>query len=241
MLEPADKAPSKCAVRKDVWVRIPPAAPAPEVLDFDCRASPPDITLCIDRRDVGAAYAYLLGMYLGDGCLTLAPRQVWRLRISLDARYPDIIDRCAAAMTETSGRITGRVRRAGCFEVYNNWKHWPCLFPQHGPGPKHLRDIELEPWQQVIAAVHPGELLRGLIHSDGCRAINRIVHDRNDELKRYEYVRYFFSNRSPGIRRVFTEACHALGVEVRPNNWFSLSVARRRSVAILEELVGPKR
>jgi hypothetical protein len=54
-------------------------------------------------------------------------------------------------------------------------------------------------------------------------------------------VRYFFSNRSPGIRRIFVGACRAIGVEARPNNWFSISVARRKSVAILEELVGPKR
>jgi hypothetical protein len=29
-------------------------------------------------------------------------------------------------------------------------KHWPCLFPQRGPGPKHTRKIELEEWQAII-------------------------------------------------------------------------------------------
>jgi hypothetical protein len=29
-------------------------------------------------------------------------------------------------------------------------KHWPCLFPQHGPGVEHKRSIELVPWQQRI-------------------------------------------------------------------------------------------
>jgi hypothetical protein len=241
VLEPVYRAVSNTAVRKDMWVRIPPAAPVPDLLEFDCRASPPDFTLCSDRRDIGASYAYLLGMYLGDGYLSLARRHVWRLRVSLDARYPNIIDRCAAAMTETSGRVTGRLLRPGCYEIYNNWKHWFCLLPQHGPGPKHDRVIELEPWQQTIAAVYPVELVRGLIHSDGCRAINRITHVRYDEIRRYEYVRYFFSNRSPGIRTIFIDACRAIGVEARPNNWFSVSVARRKSVAILEELVGPKR
>ena len=28
------------------------------------------------------------------------------------------------------------------------WKHWPCLFPQHGPGRKHERPIVLEDWQR---------------------------------------------------------------------------------------------
>ena len=240
MLEPVDSAVSNTAVRKDVWVRIPPAAPVPDLLEFDCRASPPDVTLCVDRRDIGASYAYLLGIYLGDGWLTLGPKRVWRLRVSLDARYPDIIDRSAAAMREVSGRITGRVLRIGCYEIYSNWKHWLCLFPQHGPGPKHRRAIELAPWQQAIASVYPVELVRGLIHSDGCRAINRITHLRNDEIKRYEYVRYFFSNHSTGIQQIFIDTCRAIGVEARPNNRFSISVARRESVAILEACVGPK-
>ena len=47
-------------------------------------------------------------------------------------------------------------------------------------------------------------------------------------------------NRSTDIQGLFVEACERVGVEVRPNNWFSLSVARRASVEILDELVGPK-
>jgi hypothetical protein len=42
----------------------------------------------------------------------------------------------------------------------------------------------------------------------------------------------------PGI---FGRACDQLGIEWRPNNPFSLSVARRGSVAPLDEFVGPKR
>ena len=34
------------------------------------------------------------------------------------------------------------------WEVYSFSKHWPCLFPQHEPGRKHERKIELMPWQQ---------------------------------------------------------------------------------------------
>jgi hypothetical protein len=68
-----------------MWVRIPPAAPLPPILDIECRATPPDESLCLDPRDVGGAYAYLLGLYLGDGTLCQAPRRVWRLRIVLAA------------------------------------------------------------------------------------------------------------------------------------------------------------
>src|SRR5919198_1197602 len=37
------------------------------------------------------AYCYLLGLYLGDGCLGIAPSQSPQLRITLDAAYPAII------------------------------------------------------------------------------------------------------------------------------------------------------
>jgi hypothetical protein len=36
--------------------------------------------------------------------------------------------------------------------------HWPHLFPQHGPGVKHKREIELEPWQERIVERHPDRL-----------------------------------------------------------------------------------
>jgi hypothetical protein len=32
-----------------------------------------------------------------------------------------------------------------------------CPFPQHGPGKKHKRRIELEPWQRIIVSQHPGD------------------------------------------------------------------------------------
>jgi hypothetical protein len=55
------------------------------------------------------------------------------------------------------------------------------------------------------------------------------------------YPRYHFSNASADIREIFRRACDRLGVEWRANNRWSLSVARRGSVALLDEFVGPKR
>jgi hypothetical protein len=50
-----------------------------------------------------------------------------------------------------------------------------------------------------------------------------------------------FSNHSADIRAIFGRACDALGIEWRPHNRWSLSVARRGSVALLDDFVGPKR
>jgi hypothetical protein len=188
---------------------------------------------CVDDRGLGRSFPYLLGLYLGDGMLTRAHRDVWRLRISLDAKYPVIIGCAEAAIVEVAARGVGRVARTGCIEIYSNWKHWICLFPQHGAGPKHLRQITLEPWQEHLVRQHPGQFLAGLIHSDGCRCVNRV--------KGHEYPRYFFSNLSADIRAMFVAACALVGVDSRPDGARNVSVARRESVAILDELVGPKR
>jgi hypothetical protein len=241
VLEPVDSAVSNTAVRKDVWVRIPPAAPLPPILDIECRSSPPDISLCMDPRDVGGAYAYLLGLYLGDGMLTAAPRRVWRLRIVLDQRYPLIIERCQWAIGEVAWRSAGKIQKTGCFEVYSNWKHWLCAIPQHGAGPKHRRPIELMEWQRQVVAAHPGEFVRGLVHSDGCRSMNRVRRPLKDGVREYAYPRYFFSNRSEDLRRLFAETCASIGVDTRPDGPYLVSVARRESVALLDSFIGPKR
>lgn len=47
---------------------------------------------------LSTAYVYLLGLYLGDGCISRGARDVFRLRIALDKKYPRIIAECAAAM-----------------------------------------------------------------------------------------------------------------------------------------------
>jgi hypothetical protein len=138
-------------------------------------------------------------------------------------------------MAEVLPNKVGRIRKTneGCWEVYSFSKHWPCLFPQHGPGRKHERKIELTPWQQELVALDPRPLVRGLLHSDGCRVLYWVNGT--------PYPRYHFSNVSADIRGLFGRACDQLGIEWRPNNRFSLSVARRESVALLDEFVGPKR
>ena len=209
--------------------------------DYECRASPPDVIACADPRNLGSSYVYLLGIYLGDGTLSLAPRSVWRLRIFQDQRYPGIVEEIDAAIASMTHRPSGRILKTGCFEIYSNWKHWICLFPQHGAGPKHLRRIELMVWQQQLVERHPTRMLRGLVHSDGCRAINRVHRPTLGGMKQYEYPRYFFSNSSGEIRAMFAAACGRLGIRCGPANHRNLTVARRRDVAFLDSFIGPKR
>jgi hypothetical protein len=91
-----------------------------------------------DLDALPASYVYLLGMYLGDGCLSAHPRGVFKLRISLDARYPGIAEECERAIRAVMPRNRiGYVGYGTWRELFTYSKSWPCLFPQHGPGRKH--------------------------------------------------------------------------------------------------------
>ena len=97
------------------------------------------------------AYAYLLGLYLGDGHITRHRRGVFALSVACGDVWPGLITAAKEALHDvvpTSG-VFG-VQRIGMTEVKSYSKHWPCLFPQHGPGMKHTRKIELAGWQRVI-------------------------------------------------------------------------------------------
>ncbi|TDQ48534.1 hypothetical protein EV190_11870 [Actinorugispora endophytica] len=190
------------------------------------------------------AYSYLLGLYLGDGYLSYAgdPRkEVWALRIFCCDGWPGLIRECVDTLTAVlPGHRIGTVPKTGCTEVVARWKHWPCYFPQHGPGKKHERRIELAPWQCDIVDRFPENLVRGLIHSDGCRITNRVKRTVAGREKWYEYPRYFFSNRSQDILELLGFNLDRLGVEWKMANTGNLSVAERDSVAFLDSFIGPK-
>ncbi|WP_432059020.1 transcriptional regulator [Streptomyces sp. S1] len=210
-----------------------PSAPCPR-----CRPLPgmPDDT---------AAYAYLLGLYLGDGCISDHPRGGHHLRIACADAWPGLIEACRSAVLAV--QPTGSaclLQKQGCVMVTSYGRHWKCLFPQHGPGKKHERPIRLEPWQQRIVADHPWQLVRGLIHSDGCRITNWATRLVGGERKRYEYPRYFFTNKSDDIRKLLGDTLDRLGVEwtttARGTVPYNISVARKASVALMDLHVGPK-
>ncbi len=178
-------------------------------------------------------YAFLLGLYLGDGYICKAGR-TYRLRVSLDARYPGVIADARASLERTFienavGEVHADSGSTVILSVYNS--HLPCLFPQHGVGPKHLRPIVLEPWQQDAVRAKPLDFLKGCIWSDGCTFINRTG--------RYEYLTYDFCNSSADIRNLFMNACEMAGVQYRSSR-DRVRVNRRLSVIRLQETIGTK-
>lgn len=184
-----------------------------------------------------AAYAYLLGLYLGDGYIAAHPRGVFRLRISLDPRYPEIIASCAQAIKAVlASAHVATQKRSGPWgkwiEIGSYSKSWPCLFPQHGAGRKHERAIELADWQVALVAQAPEQFLRGLIHSDGCRF-------ENTGRGGWRAPRYSFCNRSEDILALFCWACELLDL-----HWTeagdTIYVSRVADVARMDEFIGPK-
>ncbi len=193
----------------------------------------------------GPAYSYVLGMYLGDGHIASVRQGSTFLRIVLDRSYQAIVSECADALRllfPDSAVRRYEWDRRGITVVQVSSPVLPLAFPQHGPGRKHERAIVLESWQREITERHVHEFLRGLIHSDGSRVINRFsVKLPSGRVGRYRYPRYFFSNLSPDIRQLFSDHCDLLGICWTQSNSRNISVSHRDSVTILDSFVGPKR
>ena len=91
-------------------------------------------------------------------------------------------------------------------------------------------------WQEDIVDEVPALLLRGLIHSDGCRFINT-------GRAGWTAPRYSFVNRSTDIVTIFCAACDRLGIR-----WTTtlnrlttvVYVSRGADVALLDRYIGPK-
>ena len=186
--------------------------------------------------ELDGTYVYLLGLYLGDGSISSHRRGVYKLRITLDTKYPGIIMFAAIAMHEVrQGHIWVQRRRGqNCVDVAAYWKAWPCFFPQHGPGKKQDRPIELTDWQQVLVYRWPHRLLSGLIHSDGHRFVNT---GRGN----WRWPRYGFDQVSDDIRGIFCRTCDRLGLHWTQAGKHTIYVSRKADVARLDAFIGPKR
>jgi hypothetical protein len=190
-----------------------------------------------------ADYAGFLGFYLGDGCVSDLPR-TQRLRISLDLKYPDIIesarDLLSRCFPENPVDIV-EFHDGGCVNVSVYSSHLGCLLPQHGPGRKHERSIKLEPWQSRILKAEPWPFVRACIWTDGSAFINRTDVHRE---KPYEYLSYEFTNMSEDIVELFVAACSRVGVVTRATcgsrGIWKVRINRRASVGLMLDRVGLK-
>lgn len=196
---------------------------------------------CDDGVLDGVAYAELLGWYLGDGHISNGRRGVLNLHVVNDRKYVENSEHLQVLMSTVKPGGKPHTRLVpGAIITTVSWKHWSCLFPQHGPGRKHERPIVLEDWQRTIVEAHPGPFLRGLFHSDGSRSRNWTRRVVAGEWKRYDYPRWQFSNVSADIRELCCWALDLADVAWRQSRWNCISVSRRADVARLDALIGTK-
>jgi hypothetical protein len=147
----------------------------------------------------------------------------------MNAKDTRVIRDTADAMRRVLPRNRVGFRYRPSVIVVNSYpQQWPQLFPQHGPGRKHLRPIVLAPWQRVIVDRYPEDFVRGCLDSDGCRH-RRIVRGRDDPA-------YSFRNRSDDILRLFTAACDLIGLRWSRANHETISIARRADGARLDAI-----
>jgi hypothetical protein len=70
--------------------------------------------------------AYLLGLYLGDGCISPvgdARKGVWALRITCADAWPGLLAECMCALTALRpAKKVSTLHRQGCTEVLAWWK-----------------------------------------------------------------------------------------------------------------------
>ena len=185
------------------------------------------------RHNEDRAYAYCLGMYLGDGYICRSGR-TYRLRITCDTKYPGIINRLQASLDImfAGARKVGFTTRQGCIDVSVYSNALPALFPQVGVGPKHERDIRLVSWQETVIVDYPWDFLAGLIHSDGCRSVNRV--------QGREYPRYIFTNKSADIKEIYCRVCDAVGLRWGLGFPKNVYVSKKVDVARMDEKIGKK-
>jgi hypothetical protein len=183
-------------------------------------------------------YSLLIGYYLGDGYIATHANGTQRLRIFFDDAYPNIAREGADAIHIVGGHPARLAYphpgSSHCLEASAYSKHWSCAFPQHGPGMKHTRGIALVDWQLEIVDEFPQQFVRGLLMSDGCRVLNRV------QKRKYAYPRYMFSNKSMDIHALLRRSLDLMDIEWNQSRGDVTSIARKASVAKLDEFVGPK-
>src|SRR5260370_36404931 len=107
------------------WREHPEISVSPRAVCSRCADNP---TIPEPQAD----YAYLLGLYLGDGCISLAgarDKKVWKLRIACADAWPGLRQECERVIRAV--RPDNKVRtqqHPGCTEVISCSRHCPCLF-----------------------------------------------------------------------------------------------------------------
>lgn len=157
-------------------------------------------------------YVYILGCYLGDGCINKLQR-TQKLRIFSGSAHPSIIDDQIRSLNILFNQNKVNSIKHTSSNMYTIIVHNNSLdqyFPQHGQGKKHDRNILLTDWQTELVEEHTDCFIKGLIDTDGClfNASNRIKKDGS----KTDLPSYQFTNKSMDIINLYTSSLDRLGI-----------------------------
>lgn len=200
-----------------------------------------DPTKCITSmhseltEEIKKAYSYILGLYLGDGCIYELDRTE-KMTITLDKQY-EVLNNYTV---ETLGKFFKKSPyifdrslhgRGNAIDVNICTSTLSLLFPQHGKGKKHNRDIILTDWQ--LDVIDPISIVKGLIMSDGSYYIDR----------QSGIMKYSFSNKSVQLIGILAKYLSELGISFAIYTKLKkteLVVHKKLEVEKLHEMIGDK-
>ncbi|MCK9428553.1 MAG: LAGLIDADG family homing endonuclease [Candidatus Omnitrophica bacterium] len=188
------------------------------------------------------SYYYLLGQYLGDGCISLMKnKRTYELRIMCADSHPMIIEEVKKSLNIVFpyNKIQD-VKRPGCRSIGIYCSALPQIFPHTGKGKKHNRIIKLIDWQLNYLESNKIYLLKGLFHSDGSYYYSKATNNYH----------YNFTNCSLDIHNIFQNCLESLNIrytfnkrkckKILPNDIYLTIIYRKSEVDKLFELIGPK-
>jgi hypothetical protein len=205
------------------------------------RQDPPRCPRCHGRPLDERAYAYLLGLYLGDGHLILGKNGVWLLSITCCDGWPGLMEQAWLAMPAVmpAAKVFAAQERVVPTSRAHPSTGCACSRRMGLGGNTSARSSwnrgRSGSWRS-IPVTSPAAFFTptAVVRSTGSGGPVK------DGDRWHEYPRYFFVNHSADILRLCGEALDQLEVMWRFSKPTTISVARRRSVARLDVFVGPK-
>jgi hypothetical protein len=158
-----------------------------------------------DTIENNKIYSFLLGLYLGDGYISVLPRCI-KISYSMDIKYSDMNNFIILCLTKLFGKTPcihdcrDFKKPSNCMKIELYDKNLKTIFPHHGIGAKHLRQIQLTPWQNEI--IDPGNFIKGLVYSDGAYIVRNTTGQKS-----YEIV-----NASLDIINIASKYLHELNI-----------------------------
>jgi hypothetical protein len=156
----------------------------------------------IDKRKK-PVLAYVVGVALGDGNLSNPNGRAVRLRVSCDAKYPNLIENIKAAIQEAlpGNKVSTVVKPRNCVDVSCYSNQWEELLGwEASGGPKHLQNVNIPSWI-FTRKTYLINCLKGLIETDGS-----VYEDRG-------YKMMMFTTVIPCLAESFDRAVKLLGFQ----------------------------